>query len=435
MEILSPGRKIKMLRNKIGLRQDQLTDDKITRSLISMIENGKRSLNQKTALIIAEKLNLYYKNIGKEITLEYLLEKEEQQAEKIINDLIKTLQPFLLDKKDIDDLHVTDLFNKAISLSNDWKLDCKLAEVLNVRGVYNLEFENYNDALMDFFNSVEFYLKEKNYSKIVDLYIKIAKCYLMLDMTIQAVFFCDKAYAMADTYKTSKHDETLVIAICNKIISFKRANKYDHSLKSINQLKGIRGVREDIMDWALYMEAASLLCLKNYDKSIKLLEKLLNKENRLNSKVRAFTFMKVACYYIEKGNRDSALSFLNDSKDIINNLKYDEKAEALLELSEEYFKLEEINKALDALDEGINLNGFYFKSEIFIDMNILYSRIYMSLQNYDLAINFLKEAEALALKKYNIIRLKKIYCYFGDIFSKLKEYEACEEYFKKIRNI
>ena len=86
MKVLSIGEKIKQLRMDIGLNQDDLTNDEITRSLISMIENNRRSLTHNTAKIIATTLNQYYSNLGKHITAEYLLETKPQQAERLIRE-------------------------------------------------------------------------------------------------------------------------------------------------------------------------------------------------------------------------------------------------------------------------------------------------------------------------------------------------------------
>jgi len=52
MRVLSTGEKIKNLRKGIGLKQEDIVSDEITRSLISMVENNKRNLTYKTAKVL-----------------------------------------------------------------------------------------------------------------------------------------------------------------------------------------------------------------------------------------------------------------------------------------------------------------------------------------------------------------------------------------------
>jgi len=84
MELLTPGEKIKKLRRELGLKQDDLTNEEVSKSLISMIEGNKRGLTEGTANIIAQSLNRYYGSMEKTITPEYLLETPQEQIQKIV---------------------------------------------------------------------------------------------------------------------------------------------------------------------------------------------------------------------------------------------------------------------------------------------------------------------------------------------------------------
>jgi len=86
-EILSPGDKIKLHRTKLNLTQEHIIDDTISKSLISMIEQDKRNLTERTAKIIAGRLNKYYESMGQSgqtVTPENLMETEEEQMKRLI---------------------------------------------------------------------------------------------------------------------------------------------------------------------------------------------------------------------------------------------------------------------------------------------------------------------------------------------------------------
>ena len=52
------GNKIKHLRTELGLTQQQLSGDKITRNMLSCIESGKALPSLETLLYIAERLSV-----------------------------------------------------------------------------------------------------------------------------------------------------------------------------------------------------------------------------------------------------------------------------------------------------------------------------------------------------------------------------------------
>ena len=86
------GARIKKLRTDLGLKQTDITSDKVSKSLICMIETNRRSLTYQTAVAIAEELNKHYGPLGKMISVEYLMETEEDRARKEVNEKLKKLK-------------------------------------------------------------------------------------------------------------------------------------------------------------------------------------------------------------------------------------------------------------------------------------------------------------------------------------------------------
>ena len=82
MEILSPGQKIKKIRKDLKINQKDVSGGKITRELISIIENDKSTLTPAVAEIIAENINKICRERNLDYTLssEYLLEDVREQT-------------------------------------------------------------------------------------------------------------------------------------------------------------------------------------------------------------------------------------------------------------------------------------------------------------------------------------------------------------------
>jgi len=112
---LSPGEKVKKLRLALGIKQEDIADNKLSKSLISMIERDKRGLTRESAIIIANQLNKYYGISGKEVTPEYLLETEKDVARKIILKDIKHLDKAIRSHQ-IDSELIQNTFDKVSNM-------------------------------------------------------------------------------------------------------------------------------------------------------------------------------------------------------------------------------------------------------------------------------------------------------------------------------
>jgi len=93
-EILTPGEKVKRLRKQLNIKQHEITGDKITRNLISAIENGKATLTSSVADIISNNINNISRERGLNISISssYLLEDVHMQVNKIANGYIRFLE-------------------------------------------------------------------------------------------------------------------------------------------------------------------------------------------------------------------------------------------------------------------------------------------------------------------------------------------------------
>lgn len=435
MEILSSGQKIRNLRKKINLRQDQLTDDKITRSLVSMIESGKRNLNKKTAEIIAEKLNQYYKNLGKEITPQYLLESEEAQAEKIIDGHLNSLAPIINNKRDANYNHVIEVFNKSILLAKEWGLEAKLAEIRMLRGRFFYEVSQNNCALDDYFSALEYYLAALDSKQVATIYIEAAKCYFNLLLFGQAVFYNQKALNMIRDNRLQNGNDINIRALYSIIECYVRTKRFDLAIQHIDQFKQLKGVKEELSDSITLMEANTYQELKNYEKARKLYEKLSNKESKLKIHVRVNLYISLASFNRKMSNIEEALSNLQQAAEHIYDLKEAYLSEYLLRLANEYYQLDDLDKVLELLKAAEDSKTQYTYVETAANIRILLANAYARKGQTEEAEKILLQVEIYLEQHEMRIKLKEIYAAICEFYISLNRREDSRKYFEKIKDL
>ena len=94
LTILEPGQRLKEARKKLGLKQDDLAGENMSKNYISMFENGKRRISIINAAYFADILNnkAEEKGIKLNVTASYFVKNEKDIArEKCIDWIDKIL--------------------------------------------------------------------------------------------------------------------------------------------------------------------------------------------------------------------------------------------------------------------------------------------------------------------------------------------------------
>ncbi len=83
---LSPGKKLKLLRKKYGITQNDLTRNGLKRTTLSMVETEKNNLTHKTGKLIVDNINeiLFERGSKEKVEIGYLLETVENQIEQML---------------------------------------------------------------------------------------------------------------------------------------------------------------------------------------------------------------------------------------------------------------------------------------------------------------------------------------------------------------
>lgn len=186
MEILSLGQKIKLKRKELDMTLKDLAKDRITPGQISLVESGRSNPSMDLLEYLAN-------NLG--ITVEYLMESEESQAEKICMYFEQVAETYILSGKQEEAL---DYLDKALSYVNQYKLETRLAKILFLKAKVLRKKNEIEEAQKILLTASTIFLREENYQEVIKTFLLIAD--ISLDI---------KAYHAACTYL--KQGEVLYI--------------------------------------------------------------------------------------------------------------------------------------------------------------------------------------------------------------------------------
>lgn len=286
--ILTPGEKIKNLRDKLGLKQEEITGGDVTRNLISIIENNKANLTEHVAKILVENINKQCKekNMDFSITEEYLLEDVVSQAKKIAGEYIDYINK--LDVKEItlieDTLNEMDIFLKRYNTEE------KKAQIYKLIGKKYFNNRLYSKA-------IEYYLKayESSINKnlTINVLVQIGVCYIYLSKYEEAIKSNDLLLDLNNNVQVE------YVTKFNTALSNKKLGNFDLALKQLKELKenfkevetpSISEVEVDILS------GICLFKLNSFNKSISIYKEILSKTN-LTDEQEIITLSNLADVY------------------------------------------------------------------------------------------------------------------------------------------
>ncbi len=435
MELLSPGEKIKKLRMELGLKQEDITNETVSKSLISMIEKNKRGLTWNTATIIAQSLNRYYRTMGKMITPEFLMETEEDRVNREVKEEIEYLQT-LIESGHINTKLIYMTFDKILKLVEQWDMKQELIELRYLKGRFYYKSYLYNKALEECSNVLEYYIEVRDYSEVARTYNFMGACYYMQMMMDQALNYYSKAYDTAIEHSTANKARIKVEAVFNIIICYRKIHRYDMALQFINMFKEIEWdnpLYEYYNNQTIILEANTYRDLRNYERSEKLYEKLMQKHKVLDKDILFLLYDNYTIFYMEQGKIQKALNYVDKAIKILKGVRpdyipwiYITKARCLV-LAGRY------DEALNTLNEGLVLAEDFTENEMIIDFHFTLSQVYIKLNDFNNALMHLKDGEKIIID--NNIKLKRndLYSFYIEVYIGLGESSKSIEYASKIR--
>lgn len=431
MEILTLGEKIKRKRKKLNMTLKDLAKDRITPGQISLVESGRSNPSMDLLEYIAQNLDT---------TVEYLMESEESQAEKITTYYEHLAENCILSY----DFEKAEIYlQKVREYSSKYDLEFRKGMLLYLEGIILEEKKDLEAAQQNYLSANVIFIKNNKYVNVINTFLRLTK------ITIKA-----KAYHSANSYLKQAEIVYLDNNIGNDVIlgeiyyymskvyysleNFKQSLKYallseekfegvydkDKYSKSLILIAKNYSENNDLENALIYSEKAlkvqqevvnnnnisdvennlgELFCdlnkldnsFKHYNRAKEI--KIINKSNNLN-----LTLINMCKNYIKQKDIVKCEELLRDIYDnlsednIMDKLQCDLIRYRILCIKERTIEAENLLIDIYNYAKRANIN------DIVSELCIMISKFYLDNKKDDLAKKYLDEAVSI-YKKIGLI--------------------------------
>lgn len=396
MEILSLGEKIKRKRKQLDMTLKDLAKDRITPGQISLVESGRSNPSMDLLEYLAQSLD---------ITVEYLMESEESQAEKICMYYEQIAESYVLEKSFIQ---ADKYIENALYYAEMYNLEYKKAKILYLRADIHKKKGELALAQQYFLSANVIFIKNNKFNEIVRTFLNLGVITLDLEAYHSATSYlkqAEKVYMdnnLGDDYLLGKIYFYLAKSYyeVNKVgramdYSFLAKEKFEQINDKENYAKTLLSLSEE------YNKSGDLTKAIEYSKrSLKIYRELndfrtiSNIENDLGEFFYSFENIEESFkhYYLAK-----EMKIKNNDDSVIYTL---------INICKNYLKLKNIESCKGVLDEIYEMLRDDQKEE-YIECNLVKFRMHIIEEK-------LNEAENVLMTTYR-------YAYSNDLFQKAGE--------------
>ena len=347
MEILSLGEKIKRKRKELDMTLKDLAGDRITPGQISLVESGKSNPSMDLLEYLAMTLNT---------SVEYLMESEETQAEKIC-----------LYFEDIAEFHTMndnlnsseEYIEKALFYAEKYNLEFRKARNLFLRGSICISKGELALAQQYFLSANSIFIKKNKHEDIVNTFLKLGCIALEMKAYHSAFSYFQQAEKI---YMNNDIGNDFLLGQIYYYIAFTNF-KFDNLDKAINysylskeKFNQLDNKREYAKSLLLIAEEYSKM--GNIDKAIKYAKKALVAFKDVNdSEYLSKMENDIGKLFSEFENIEESFVHFNKAREIREKNKDRKLIETLINICENYIKIRDIEnskKTLDVVMENIS---------------------------------------------------------------------------------
>lgn len=412
LEILTPGEKVRKIRKRIGANQTQIAGNKVTRNLISLIENNKTNLVLPTAKIIADNMNSIITKKGIKnlyITSEWLLEDAYTQANNIADDYIKELRIIELEKK--EQCNFEEKVKEIEGFIRKWEISLenksKIYEIIS--DIY-LNLNKLNESFFKMQISLDFAMQNNKYDESILLMIALSKrMYLTGGNSLEQLRAMHLALNVYN--ENNLNNKNLLKKIYfNTALYYLMLKMFDASIEHIDKLiaECSLSIKEDLD--ANLLKANCYQDSNRLDEAEELYLSMLDialKEHEVT--IISKIYCNLGSVYRLKGDKTNSLEYINYSLKIQEDIEERDYSKTLYYALENYIEMDNNNlvlknfcSTLTWLYKTKNV-AMYYDSVLmlynyFISKND-YSNIYILLNKLKVAIKckIVKDKESINL--------------------------------------
>lgn len=433
MEILSLGEKIKRRRKDLDMTLKDLAGERITPGQISLVESGKSNPSMDLLEYLAETLNT---------SVEYLMETEDTQAEKICLYYENIAESYILN----DDIKKGEQYlESAMFYAEKYHLDYRKARNLYLRAMVAMEKKEMGLAQQLFLAANTIFIRLSRHEEVINTYLKLG----IITINLEAYHSSNSYFQQADKIfqENDIGNDFLLGEIYYYIalVNFKLENtetSINYSYLAKKKFEQINNKKEYAL--TLLLISKEYISKQDIDNAIKYSEKSLKffKESGEYEYIGEIeNELGKLFYHFE--NIEESFVHLNKAKEIRMKNADPAVIDTLINICENYIKLKDINNSRIVLNEIFNSENINEKNKI--KCFLLQYRVNILDKNYEKAEEALLEALEHA-KKSNLheeegevsIIIGKYYLENGNDKAAAKYLDLGVEAFKKIgilRNI
>lgn len=369
MKFLTPGQKLKSTRKYLNMSQKDLTDEKITRGLISMIEIGKRDLTNSVALKFVEKFKKKAKelDITLEIDNEFLLRAPSEDAE-------------LYCSKKLKEINEDNDINKIIEIADKFNLLNIKAIGYSELGEYYFNKKDYDEAFFNYNNSIDSLKNLKQTEKIPYLYLKMGLCKGILLNYTEAVSF----FNLSMHYSKLYNDKNIMKrSIYNCAKCYVALNKVENALENIKTFLTLFNKKDDFTSYinANILKANCYEAIENFDSAIDIYTSLLNEDIDYTDFSLGYIYNNLGLAYSNKNDFNNSLKYFNKAEKFRTNIDKETLSHTLIEKSDVFIKQGLYKDAIALIESGLKLADSFGDYEYLIIGNYRLIHIYESLND------------------------------------------------------
>jgi HTH-type transcriptional regulator, quorum sensing regulator NprR len=417
MIFLTTGEKIRNLRKKYNMRQQELEDENITRAFISMIETGKRGLSKETAKLIATKINEKADNLGTPLNIDedYLMRTPAEDA-----------QVYCLQKLNNEPTH--DEIDVIIDIAIKYELEQVEAQAYGIIGEYEFKSENYTKAFINYMISLDIYKNTDIKEHIAYIYNRLGLCKARQFEYIEAISF----FGRACYYSTLTNDESNEKqGLYNIARSYKKLENYDKALEFVDIYieKCDKDKEFNEYIYASLLKAKCYSLKKNKDKALLVYNKLLEQFSNQEDELLWFVYKNMGDIYLDENNAEKSLEFFNKAEYVaeINDKK--KLSITCLQKARLFIKTGALEEAVRFANRGLKISMERNDFEAIIEAHYRLIDIYTLKKDFpSLKMSYIKLIDIFKNNEKYKDDIVKIYSRLALLYLEQNDIEMCKKY-------
>lgn len=418
MIFFTTGEKIKNLRKKFGMRQQELENENLTRAFISMIETGKRGLSKDTARVIAEKINNKAIKLGMSLNIdeEYLLRSPGEDAEIYCVEKLNGIPT-------IDEIDV------IIDIAKKYNLLKVEARAYRTLGDYYFDNKDYINASIDYILSVDTFKDTDDRSLLGYLYNRLGLCRSEQSEYTRAAAFFDRANYYSTIHKNRNIEKSSLYNIAKV---YKELSSFDKALNSIDKYLLLCDKKNEFSNYihANILKANCYSSKGNIDKSLLIYMSLIN-EFEDEDELLWYIYTNLGLVYMEQENYEISLRFF-DKAEKVGEVKIKKKlADTYAHKSRVYMKMKAYDEVLNYVNKSIKLASEVNEPDIIPEGYRILTELYTELNDFQSLKNtYMKLLELLKNKEQFKETVNRIYNKLALLYLEQNDVEMCKKYLR-----